>query len=108
MLLEHISPGEGRDLQARTTQASISLPSHNEVPQMVLLMQQKLIFSQVCKLEVQDQAVDSFEFSRGLCLGLQMAIFLLSSYGLSFGNTPLVFLFVPKLPPLIRTSTHTE
>lgn len=97
--------GEGRALQARTTQASISLPSPNEAPQMALLMQQKLVFSQVCELEVQDQAVDSSELSRGLCLGSQMVIFppcphtaFLWQYTLSVS--------VPTSPALIRTSTH--
>lgn len=67
--------GRGGTRRQGPPQASLSLPSPDEVPQMALLMQQKLIFSQVYKPEVQDQAVDSFEFSRGLCLGLQMAVF---------------------------------
>lgn len=66
-------PGREGTRRQKTTQPRISLPNPDEAPQMALLMQQKLIFSQFCKLEVQDQTDDSSEFSGGLCLGLQMA-----------------------------------
>ena len=55
----------------------VSSGSHNTIPQTRGLQQQKCIFSQLWRLEIQDQGVSRQVSSKASVLGLQMAAFLL-------------------------------
>ena len=89
---------------------SVSYGCHDKIPQMGWLKQQKLVFSQFWRLEVQGQGAAALVSPEAYRPGLQMAAFSLCPHTVFplCVHTSLVYLYESKVPLFLRTPVRMD